>query len=325
VAALIGLGPSSARATATPVGPVARHSPPAALLLTFTLVIGQSAVIFVLMRKLRRRRAAKQAAVAAQTRAEIASRAKTEFIAAISDDLRGPLNTVIGFADVMIADRVGALGPGKRMEYLSAIRENGLRALERVGNTLDLARIEMDELEISDADINLAQTLSLCARLVADQAAAANIRLDLSLPDYCPHLRGDAQRVKQSVINLLSNAIRFSGGNEDRGEGGVVRLAATVSDDGRLIVSVSDNGPGFPLETIAPTLDPIHHGSWQRGAGLGLPLTANLMRHHGGALVIHNANEGQNAAAHGTTATLVFPANRVIPPLPERHPAQPRI
>lgn len=224
----------------------------------------------------------------------------------------------------MIADRVGALGPGKRIEYLSAIRENGLRALERVGNTLDLARIDMGELEIFDADINVAQTLSLCARLMADHAAAANVRLDLSLPDHCPHLRGDPQRVKQSVVNLLSNAIRFSGGNEDRGEGGVVRLDASVSEDGRLVVSVRDNGPGFPLETMAPILDPIHRGRWQRGAGLGLPLTANLMRHHGGALVINNVHEGQIAAARGTTAMLVFPANRVIPPLPERRPAQPQ-
>jgi signal transduction histidine kinase len=277
----------------------------------FLILLGvgaaQTGIIILLILNTRRRRAAEQAAIDAQIDSEVANKTKTEFLANMSHELRTPLNSVIGFSDVMLADRVGAISREKRDEYLSDIRESGLHLLDLLNNILDVAKIEMGKLAITDEEINLKYTLKLCHRMVAERAATNNTRLELALPEDCPNLRADPTRLKQSVLNLLSNAIKFSDG------GGTVTTTAIMDDNGDLNISVNDQGPGIPISEMEWVMEPFNRGrsshvNSKEGSGIGLPLTASLMQNHGGSLDL------ESEVGVGTTATLHFPAARVLPP-----------
>jgi signal transduction histidine kinase len=275
------------------------------ILVVNAVVFGQALAILLLVRSARRRRIAEKAAIEARREAEIANKAKTEFLANMSHELRTPLNSVIGFAEVLIADRVGAIEKGKRAEYLSDIRESGQHLLELLNNILDVAKIEMGKLQIVEAEIDVAHVLRLCQRLVTERAAANNTRIELSVPESLPQLRADGTRLKQSVLNLLSNAVKFSEG------GGTVWIGATVIGDGSMAIAVRDDGPGIPAEDLKWVLEPFNRGRSSRvaskeGSGIGLALTANLMQCHGGRLEI------ESEVGKGTTATLIFPRERII-------------
>ncbi|MGE0651017.1 MAG: ABC transporter substrate binding protein [Alphaproteobacteria bacterium] len=275
------------------------------ILVVNAVVFGQALAILLLIRSGRRSRIAEQAAIEARREAEIANKAKTEFLANMSHELRTPLNSVIGFAEVLIADRVGAIEKGKRAEYLSDIRESGQHLLDLLNNILDVAKIEMGKLQVMDAEIDVAHILRLCRRLVTERAAANNTRIELALPENLPRLRADGTRLKQSVLNLLSNAVKFSDG------GGSVWISATMIGDGSMAISVRDDGPGIPAEDLKWVLEPFNRGRSSRvaakeGSGIGLALTANLMQCHGGRLEI------ESEVGKGTTATLIFPPERII-------------
>jgi signal transduction histidine kinase len=275
------------------------------ILVASAVVFGQALVILLLVHSAQRRRTAEKAAIEARRDAEVANKAKTEFLANMSHELRTPLNSIIGFAEVLIADRVGAIETGKRAEYLSDIRESGQHLLELLNNILDVAKIEMGKLQIVDAEIDVTHVLGLCQRLVAERAAASNTRIEISLSKELPRLRADGTRLKQSVLNLLSNAVKFSEG------GGIVWIGARATDDGGMAISVRDDGPGIPAEDLKWVLEPFNRGRSSRvaakeGSGIGLALTASLMQSHGGRLEI------ESEVGKGTTATLVFPADRVV-------------
>jgi signal transduction histidine kinase len=275
------------------------------ILVASAVVFGQALAILLLVRSARRRRIAEKAAIEAHRDAEVANKAKTEFLANMSHELRTPLNSIIGFAEVLIADRVGAIEKGKRAEYLSDIRESGQHLLELLNNILDVAKIEMGKLQIVDVEIDVVHVLRLCQRLVAERAAANNTRVEISLPENLPRLRADGTRIKQSVLNLLSNAVKFSDG------GGSVWISATVIGDGAMAISVRDDGPGIPADDLKWVLEPFNRGRSSRvaskeGSGIGLALTASLMQSHGGRLEI------ESEVGKGTTVTLLFPPNRVI-------------
>jgi signal transduction histidine kinase len=277
------------------------------ILISLGVGAAQTGIIIILIFNTRRRRAAEQAAEEARIDSEVANKTKTEFLANMSHELRTPLNSVIGFSDVMLADRVGAISREKRDEYLSDIRDSGLHLLDLLNNILDVAKIEMGKLVITEEEINLKHTLELCHRMVAERAASNNIRLELALPGDCPNLRADPTRLKQSVLNLLSNAIKFSDG------GSTVTTVIRLEDNGDLSIAVSDQGPGISLNEMECVMKPFNRGhsshvNSREGSGIGLPLTASLMQNHGGRLDL------ESEVGVGTTATLRFPATRVLPP-----------
>lgn len=277
------------------------------ILISLGVGAAQTGIIILLIFNTRRRRAAEQAAIDSQIDSEVANKTKTEFLANMSHELRTPLNSVIGFSDVMLADRVGAISREKRDEYLSDIRESGLHLLDLLNNILDVAKIEMGKLTITDEEINLEHTLKLCHRMVAERAASNNTRLELALPEDCPNLRADPTRLKQSVLNLLSNSIKFSDG------GGTVTTTAIMDGNGDLRISINDQGPGIPISEMEWVMEPFNRGrsshvNSKEGSGIGLSLTASLMQNHGGSLDL------ESEVGVGTTATLHFPAARVLPP-----------
>lgn len=275
------------------------------ILMAVAIGIVQTGIIVMLFLNVRHRRAAESAANQARIEAEIANKAKTEFLANMSHELRTPLNSVIGFSDVLLADRVGAIDGEKRKEYLSDIRESGIYLLNLLNSILDVSKIEMGRLDIAEADVDVGQILNLCHRLVAERAAAAGLQLSLHIADDLPGLRADPTRLKQSVLNLLSNAIKFSD------PGGSVRTSAAMDADGCMRISVRDTGLGIPAEELRWVLAPFNRGRSKRvaskeGSGIGLALTVSLMESHDGRL------ELDSEVDRGTAAALVFPARRVV-------------
>ena len=276
-------------------------------IITTALVISalQMGIIVVLILNVRRRREAEMAANRSRSEADLANKAKTEFLANMSHELRTPLNSVIGFSDVLIADRVGAINDEKRKEYMHDIRESGIYLLNLLNNILDVSKIEMGRLEISDSDIDVSQALNLCHRLVQERVEASGVHLSLHVPENIPGLHADPTRLKQSLLNLLSNAIKFSE------PGDSVTTSAMIDSDGNMRISVTDTGPGISEDEINWVREPFNRGRSSRvaakeGSGIGLALTASLMESHDGHLDL------DSTLGVGTRATLVFPARRVV-------------
>lgn len=229
----------------------------------------------------------------------LASRAKSEFLANMSHELRTPLNAIIGFSDI-IAAQAGL--PRERVtEYAGLVNDAGKHLLEIISDILDVAKIESGTFEL-DLEVHpLRELLVSAASLVEHRMAEKSQALAVVLPDHLPPVRVDARRLKQIVINLLSNAHKFTP------NGGSITLAAAAIDSRTVAVSVRDNGIGMSGEQIMVALKPFGqvrggHTRAHEGTGLGLPITKALVEQHGGRLWLDSA-EGR-----GTTVAFTIPA-----------------
>ncbi len=242
----------------------------------------------------------------ARAKAEAANVAKSAFLATISHELRTPLNAVIGFTQVLENEIHGPLGHGKYQEYLRHMSGSGLHLLGLIDELLELSRAESGCLALrEEAIVDLAAELGHCVALLRVRAEQRKIRLELALPDNLPGLRADPQRLRQIVLNVVSNAIKFTP------EGGLVALAAKRDAPSGLVVTVRDTGIGMSERDLAVAMeffgraDSVHSQATE-GVGIGLPLTAILMNLHGGELKIESEPGG------GTVVGLRFPRDRVI-------------
>ncbi len=239
----------------------------------------------------------------AKEEAEQASRAKTTFLANMSHELRTPLNAIIGFSEVLSHGVAGPLTP-KQREYLEDIHASGNLLHGLLSDLLDLAKVEAGRESLDETVIDTDAVATECLRLVEERARRGEITL-ARLP--CPMpimLRADARRLRQMVLNLLINAIKYTP------TGGKVGLAIELARSGELRIAISDTGIGMAEAEIPVALTPfgqIEAGKSlsREGAGLGLALTKHLVAIHGGSLHI------ESAPRQGTTATLCFPAERV--------------
>jgi signal transduction histidine kinase len=152
--------------------------------------------------------------------AEFANRSKSEFIANISHELRTPLNAIIGFSEVMLGGTQGAVGDPRHADYLQGILESGRHLLEIVNDLLDLARLDAGRLSMVEGPMRLDRVIQASMRLVRDRAAEAGLALVSEPSEPLPAVWGDERRIKQILINLLTNAIKFTP------SGGTVRLSA---------------------------------------------------------------------------------------------------
>ena len=139
--------------------------------------------------------------------AEQASRAKSEFMANMSHELRTPLNSVIGFSSVMEEGIFGPLGHENYREYVGAVQDSGMHLLNLVNDILDIAKIEAGEMEFEDTDVNVHDIFQASAKIVANRAVKGEVTMDLEFSENAPYLRGDGLRLKQILLNLLTNAI----------------------------------------------------------------------------------------------------------------------
>ena len=239
----------------------------------------------------------------AYLRADLASRAKTQFLATMSHELRTPLNAIIGFSEVMKAEIMGPLGTQGYRDYAADIHGSGTFLLSIINELLDLSLIDSGEMKLDESLVQIDKIAESSVALLRSKAAAKGIKLTQAAPCNPPLLRGDARRIKQAVLNLLTNAIKFTPA------GGSVDISATWSDDG-MALTVSDTGIGIAAEDLERVEKPfVQAENWlarkHEGAGLGLAITKSICDLHGGTLVL------ESALGKGTVARILLPADRI--------------
>jgi signal transduction histidine kinase len=243
---------------------------------------------------------------AAKDEAEDANRAKSEFLANMSHELRTPLNAIIGFSEVMESEIFGPLGDQHYRDYAKDIHYSGHHLLSLINDILDLSKIEAGKLELHEEDLNLGNVFLAALRMVRQRADSAGVELSRALFPGLPRLHADQRAVKQILINLLTNAVKYSE------SGGQVTVGAGLAESGELEIFVSDTGIGMSEEDVEKALTPFGQADSglnrkYEGTGLGLPLSKHLAELHGGALAIDSQPDV------GTTVRVRFPAERLRP------------
>ncbi len=244
------------------------------------------------------------------------SRHKSEFLANMSHELRTPLNAILGFADVLQEGMAGPLNDEQR-EYVGDIHASGLHLLALINDVLDLSKIEAGQLALELADFDVAEILLSAAALMRQRCVQKGVSLSLALAPELGVWRGDARRIKQVVLNLLSNAMKFTP------EGGAVALSAGLSvglgaNEG-LWIAVQDNGVGIDERDHAAVFDEFVQvgtdpAGRAQGTGLGLALARRLVRQHGGEITL------ASALGVGTTLRFNIPASPSTSPSPQPTP-----
>jgi PAS domain S-box-containing protein len=233
-----------------------------------------------------------------------ASRQKGAFLAAMSHELKTPLNAVIGFSDLMRQELFGPIENDRYRSYVDDVHENGLRLLAMINSILDFSRIEGGLLDLDETILCVADAVD-AARDAMAATGKATASIHVQVPPDLPSLRADAKRLHQILMHVLSNAAKFTSRN------GRIDIRAKVAGDGGLVLVIQDTGIGMASSLIRGALEPFKQldaGLERRfeGLGLGLPLANALMRLHGGGLAIHS-EPGQ-----GTTVSLNFPRERTL-------------
>jgi PAS domain S-box-containing protein len=240
---------------------------------------------------------------AAKTEAERASRTKSEFLANMSHEIRTPLNAILGFSEIIKDALMGSVAERYR-SYAADIHSSGQYLLKVINDVLDLSKIEAERLELHEEPVEIAEIVEACRRLVGERAQAGRIAVTVDLSPGMPPVLADAMRLKQIVLNLLANAIKFTPA------GGQVKVSTSLRADG-VGIRVEDTGIGMDADEIPRALEPFQQiestlSRRYEGTGLGLPLAKRLVELHGGILEI--ASE----PGVGTTVTILLPRQRVI-------------
>lgn len=248
-------------------------------------------------------RAADQARYAMLS-AETANRAKSQFLANMSHELRTPLNAIIGFAEVIAGKLVQESQIEKIREYATDIHDSGRHLLNVINDVLDIARIEAGSLDLREDWVNvrslIEMPLDVCRRPITENALSLVVNQAADLPDlYC-----DARLVRQILINLISNATKFTP------QGGKITISIDRERNGDLCMSVADTGIGIAPEHIEDALTPFRQvdnelGRRYEGTGLGLPLSKAFVELHGGSLVL------SSQLGKGTIVTARLPRDRL--------------
>ena len=237
--------------------------------------------------------------------AELANRAKTKFLANMSHELRTPLNAIIGFSEIMRQQMFGPLGAERYVEYTNDIHDSGRHLLNVIDDILDISKIEAGRYAIEEDEIDFADVLRWSIEMMRARTSEKNQTVTLALPDEMPALKADQRAMRQVMLNLLSNAAKFTP------ESGRIELTVAISAQGDLELTVNDNGIGIPADKLKEVLEPFgqvddtsarQHG----GTGLGLPITKSLIEMHGGDFVLHSE------LGRGTTATMMLPGWRLV-------------
>lgn len=233
------------------------------------------------------RKAAERQAQAARDQAELANRSKSEFLAMVSHELRTPLNAVIGFSELMANETYGSLGHDKYREYAADIRHSGTHLLSLINDILDLSKVEANEMTLSPEAVNLSATIDGLLRIMREKIKSAGLDVIVELASDLPPLLVDARALKQVLLNLISNAVKFTE------PGGRVVITATLLPGGGIVITVADTGIGIAESDLALVLQPFSQADSSlsrkyEGTGLGLPLSKRLVELHGGRLTLRS-------------------------------------
>ncbi len=241
----------------------------------------------------------------AKESAERASRSKSEFLASVSHELRTPLNAILGFSEIMKDGLLGPKGVEKFPAYASDIHSSARHLLDLINDVLDLSRFESGHGELHPEAVEVSALVEASISLVREQATRSDVRLRASLDEGLPILYADPLKMKQVIVNLMTNAIKFS----PSGASVIIRAHLLENDD--LEITVTDSGVGMSQSDIKVALEPFRQVESvatrsRQGVGLGLPLSKTLVELHKGTLEI------ESQSGRGTTVRVRLPADRMM-------------
>ena len=221
----------------------------------------------------------------------------------MSHELRTPLNAILGFSEIMKTEAFGPLGCPQYLEYMEDIHNSGSHLIEIVNDVLDMSKIEAGQFQVNDTVFDFERVAIATQRLVAGRAEKAKLTIELNLAKDLPQICADERTIKQILLNLLTNAIKFTP------ERGRVTLLAHANAEG-FTFSVSDTGIGIPEDKMTAILQPFVQADMAlhrkyEGTGLGLPLVKGMTELHGGVFDI------QSVEGSGTTASVWLPPERI--------------
>jgi two-component system cell cycle sensor histidine kinase PleC len=243
--------------------------------------------------------------------AEAANLAKSQFLANMSHELRTPLNAIIGFSESLELGMRGPLQP-EQAEYIGIIRQSGEHLHDVINDILDLAKVDAGKFELRDEEgVDRRAIVEGTVTLMRSHAVASGISLSTEIENQVPPLVCDSTRLKQILLNLISNALKFTE------QAGSVVVALRRGSDETVIFEVRDTGLGMTADEIDIALQPFgqidsSHTRRYAGTGLGLPLAQRLAELHGGSLIIRSVK------GHGTTVSAILPMTRVLSDTPQR-------
>src|SRR3984957_14474757 len=251
------------------------------------------------MRDVTDRKIQEQALDLARTAAEQADASKTRFLATMSHELRTPLNAIIGFSEMIVQEQALMLDAARRKEYAQLINDSGQHLLSVVNGILDMSKMESGNFDITPEPFAPRAALINCCNLLALKARENGIDLVTDAPQDLPGMTGDPRAFKQIVLNLVSNAIKFTE------RGGEVTVSAAVEGT-RLMLRVADTGVGIGADDLKRIGAPFFQAgkTYQRrheGTGLGLSIVKSLIALHGGELTV------QSQVDEGTTFAVALP------------------
>jgi cell cycle sensor histidine kinase DivJ len=255
--------------------------------------------VVAVMRDITERKHQEHALELARAAAERADAARNRFLATVSHELRTPLNAIIGFSEMMVQEDALLLDAARRKEYAQLINDSGQHLLSVVNSILDMSKMESGNFEIVPEPFAPREVLLNCGSLLALKARDNGIELVTRVPEDLPQITGDPRAFRQIVLNLVSNAIKFTE------RGGRVMVSARV-EGARILLRVTDNGVGIAQEDLKRIGDPFFQAgkTYQRrheGTGLGLSIVKSLVALHRGEIDV------QSKVEEGTTVTVMLP------------------
>jgi two-component system, cell cycle sensor histidine kinase PleC len=266
--------------------------------------VGRPMLVVTVSLDITDRKRAELAVLGAKEDAELANHSKTEFLANMSHELRTPLNAIIGFSQLMADEVLGPLGNTKYSGYARDICNSAEHLLGIINDILDVSKLEAGKLELEEEVVDVAAITRNLLHFVSDRAGALDVTIDTEIDSALPRLRADQRKLKQILLNLVTNALKFSHPS------GRVMLRAGIAE-GAVRIEVIDNGIGMDDAEIATAVTRFGQvaSTWNRkhaGTGLGLPLAIGLVELHGGTLEI------KSRKGEGTTVMVTFPVGRSV-------------
>jgi len=264
-----------------------------------------SGAIVTLYSDITERKRVEQEMSDARNQAEVANRSKSEFLANMSHELRTPLNAIIGFSDILRSEKFGPVGNAKYLEYARDIHTSGVHLLDLINDVLDMSKIEAGKLELFEEEVAVAELVASCLAMIGERARERRIRIAADAASQPTMIWADLRGMKQILLNILSNAVKFSH------DGGAITIISNLDSAGGVTIAVSDSGIGMTPEQIKRAREPFGqaHAATTRaygGTGLGLPITQRLVELHGGELRIESVH------GEGTRVSIVLPPMRTL-------------
>lgn len=269
------------------------------------LELPDETVLTVILRDITKRIHAEEAMMAAKEEAEHASRIKTEFLANMSHELRTPLNAIIGFSQLLTDEFADTQENSEVASYADHINGAGQHLLALINDILDISKVEAGDSELQEENLEIANIVDSCLTMTRNRAISSDLSVSVEIEDGMPLLRADERRLKQIVINLVTNAIKFTE------PGGSVTVKSWYNADSGFVLQVIDTGIGIAIEDVPKAFARFQQidgalNRNQEGSGLGLPLSKILVEQHGGTLDL------QSQIGEGTTVSVRLPPERAV-------------